>query len=336
MDGEYKGYVSSDDPMFGFLRRVLSDRLGVDHPHPAFRVFALTGSAEVYGYEEKFTGAQMICKFYGNKYGGDRERAAALARREYRSMQTLRSYGLAGSPHHVVRPLGIDLHINCVLAMEYYQGEQFSHAISRGISGGDHGHLYWRLKSLAYFLADQHRLTANGIGVDFHVDTNYFGSVVQRMQEASRLGQWDADEFRWLSDRWRERPYMWQDQEVWLHGDATPANFLFGHGLDAAAIDLERMRRGDRMFDVGRVAGELQHAFMSTTGDRFQAEPFIGHFLWEYSCHFPDRQDTFRSISQRLPYYMGINLLRISANDYISEDYRGRMVGQAKELLRAH
>ena len=83
---------------------------------------------------------------------------------------------------------------------------------------------------------------------------------------------------------------MWADRQVWLHGDATPANFLFGHGLDVAAIDLERMKRGDRLFDVGRVAGELQHAFMAATGDAHRAEPFIGHFLWEYCCHFPDRE----------------------------------------------
>ena len=61
---------------------------------------------------------------------------------------------------------------------------------------------------------------------------------------------------------------MWEDQQVWLHGDATPANFLFGHGMDVAAIDLERMKRGDRMFDVGRIAGELQHSFMAATGDK--------------------------------------------------------------------
>jgi ribonucleotide monophosphatase NagD (HAD superfamily) len=63
---------------------------------------------------------------------------------------------------------------------------------------------------------------------------------------------------------------MWQDRQVWLHGDATPANFLFGHSMDVAAIDLERMKRGDRMFDVGRVAGELQHAFMRDSGDRYR------------------------------------------------------------------
>ncbi|SDO61096.1 Phosphotransferase enzyme family protein [Nakamurella panacisegetis] len=336
MDGEYRGYVSGHDPMFEFLRRVLAERLGVTHPHPAFRVFALTGSAEVYRYEEKSTGTQVICKFYGNKYGWDRDRAAALVRQEYQSLRTLRGYGLAGSPHHVVRPLALDVDINCVLAMEYYRGEPLSRAISRGIGHGEHDHLYWRLTALAYFLATQHRRTANGIGVDFQVDASYLRHVVRRSQRAGRMGQGDADEFNWLSDQWRDRSVMWQDQEVWLHGDATPANFLFGSGLDAAAVDLERMRRGDRMFDVGRVAGELQHASMSMTGDRHRAEPFIGHFLWEYSCHFPDREGTFASITRRLPYYMGLNLLRIAANDYVGDDYRHRLLRQGKELLRAH
>jgi len=128
---------------------------------------------------------------------------------------------------------------------------------------------------------------------------------------------------------------MWQDRQVWLHGDATPANFLFGHDLDVAAIALERLKRGDRVFDVGRVAGELQHAFMRDSGDRHQAEAFIGHFLWEYSSHFPDHEQTFESITARAPYYMALNLLRIARNGYISDRYCGRLVDQAKGLLRA-
>ena len=128
---------------------------------------------------------------------------------------------------------------------------------------------------------------------------------------------------------------MWQDRQVWLHGDATPANFLFGHDLDVAAIDLERMKRGDRVFDVGRVAGELQHAFMRDSGDRHQAEAFIGHFLWEYSSHFPDHEQTFESITARAPYYMALNLLRIARNGYISQGYGRRLVRHAKRMLHA-
>ena len=335
MKGKFKGYVSRQDPMYDFLWRVISDEFGIRQSRPAFRVFGLSSSNEVYRYDEKYSGARLICKFYGNRFGPDRDKATNLAHQEYRSLETLRDYGLEGSPHHVIRPLAVERDINCVLALEYYDGEQFSHAIARAICQGHHAHLFWRLKSLAYYLATQHNRTANGVGVNFDSDTSYFGKLIRSLRKRHRIEQWDADELFWLSDCWRDRPRMWQDQEVWLHGDATPANFLFGHGLDAAAIDLERMKRGDRVFDLGRVAGELQHSFMSATGDRSQAEPFIGHFLWEYSCHFPDRHDAFRSITARTPYYMGLNLLRIARNDYIDHEYAGRLVRQAKNLLRA-
>jgi aminoglycoside phosphotransferase (APT) family kinase protein len=334
VNGRYVGYVAGDDPLHGFLSRTIRDRMGVREPRPEFRVFRLSGSNEVYAYEEKFSGTKIICKFYGPRFGWDRDKAASMARQEYEGMRTLRRYNLIGSPHHVIRPLGVNPEINGLLAMEYYTGEEFSGAIARATRHADDAHLYWRLKALAYFLATQHIRTANGATVDFDPECRYLDTLVGRLVKRDRIGQWDVDEFSWLRDLWRERPRMWQDQQVWLHGDATPANFLFGHGLDVAAIDLERMKRGDRMFDVGRVAGEIQHAFMRA-GNRHRAEPFIGHFLWEYSCHFPDRRQTFTSITERAPYYMALNLLRIARNDYIDADYSGRLVAQAKRLLRA-
>jgi Phosphotransferase enzyme family len=336
MNGSYVGYVARQDPLHDFLSRIIRDRMGVREPQPAFRAFRLSGSNEVYGYEEKLSGTKVICKFYGPRFGWDRDKAAWMARHEYVGLKTLRRYNLVGSPHHVIRPLGVCADINGVLAVEYYSGEEFSHAIMRATQHGDDAHLYWRLKALAYFLATQHNRTANGAVVDFDPDCKYFDTVVGRLKKADRIGQWDVDELSWLRDCWRDRPQMWQDRQVWLHGDATPANFLFGHGMDVAAIDLERMKRGDRMFDVGRVAGELQHSFMRAVGDWHRAEPFIGHFLWEYSGHFPDRRETFESITARAPYYMALNLLRIARNDYIGRDYGGRLVARARRLLRAH
>jgi len=335
MNGKYVGYVAGHDPLHDFLSRIIRDCLGVREPQPAFRVFRLSGSNEVYAYEEKFSATKIICKFYGPRFGSDRDKAAWMARKEYEGLEALRRYNLIGSPHHVIRPLGLSRDINGVLAVEYYCGEEFSHAIARATHHGDDAHLYWRLKSLAFFLATQHIRTANGAGVDFDPDCRYLDTVVGRLQRTRRIVQRDIDQLSSLRDRWRNRPQMWRDQQVWLHGDATPANFLFGHGMDVAAIDLERMKRGDRMFDVGRVAGELQHAFMSAVGDRHRAEPFIGHFLREYSRHFPDRQRTFESITARAPYYMALNLLRIARNDYIGEAYGGRLVARAKKLLRA-
>lgn len=295
----------------------------------------MRGSNEVYAYEEKHSSARVICKFYGARYGWDRDKAAWIAHQEFESLQRLRGYDLVGSPHHVIRPLGVDPDVNCVLALEFYAGEPFSEAIERSIRHRDDAHLYWRLKALAYFLATQHNRTANGSTVDFGADCDYFSRLVFKLRSRHRLGSWDADELLWLQDCWRDRGVMWADRQVWLHGDATPANFLFGHGLDVAAIDLERMKRGDRVFDVGRVAGEIQHAFMSATGAAGRAEPFIGHFVWEYCCHFPDRDAAFASITSRLPYYMAMNLLRVARNDYVGAEYGAKLVRQSKRLLRA-
>ena len=83
------------------------------------------------------------------------------------------------------------------------------------------------------------------------------------------------------------------------------------------AIDLERMRRADRVFDLGRIAGELQHFYMQATGNKYAAEPFISHFLWEYACHFPDRDRAFHSITGRIPFQMGLTLLRIARNSWV-------------------
>jgi aminoglycoside phosphotransferase (APT) family kinase protein len=334
MNGEYVGYVAGEDPLHCFLSTIMRDRLGVREPLLAFRVFRLLGSNEVYAYEEKFSGVKVICKFYGTRFGTDLDKAAGMARKEYEGLETLRRHRLVGSPHHVIRPLGLCRDINGVLAVEYYPGEEFSHAIARATQHRDDAHLYRRLTALAYFLATLHNRTANGATVDFGPECRYFDTLIGRLRKAHRIRQRDISEFSGLRDRWRDRPRMWQDRQVWLHGDATPANFLFGNGMDVAAIDLERMKRGDRLFDVGRVAGELLHAFMRDCRDRRYAEPFIAHFLREYSGHFPDCEQTFESISGRAPYYMALNLLRIARNGYIGQDYGSRLVTQAKRLLQ--
>ena len=264
MNGKYVGYVAGHDPLHDFLSEIIRDRMGVHERTagvPRLPVVRQQRGLRLRG--EVQPDAKIICKFYGPRFGWDRDKAAGMARQEYEGLETLRRYNLVGSPHHVIRPLGFSRDINGVLAVEYYSGEEFSHAIARATQHRDDAHLYWRLTALAYYLATQHNRTANGATVDFDPDCRYFDTVVGRLQKAGRIGQWDVDELSWLRERWRERPRMWQDRQVWLHGDATPANFLFGHGMDVAAIDLERMKRGDRMFDVGRVAGELQHAFMT-------------------------------------------------------------------------
>jgi aminoglycoside phosphotransferase (APT) family kinase protein len=206
--------------------------------------------------------------------------------------------------------------------------------ILEAIHHHDHDKLYHKLTALAYFLSSFHNRTAIGERVEFHEDCAYMDRLIDKLRDLWAIGWDEAHELYWLRDQWRNQAKMWQDQKVVVHGDATPENFMFGNGLEVTAFDLERTRRADRVFDTGRIAGELKHFFMRATGNRHAADPFIGHFLWEYACHFPCRESAFQSITGRTPFYMGITLLRIARNSWIDAEYRRRLINEAKECLR--
>src|SRR6478735_4831216 len=106
MNGRYVGYVDGDDPLHGFLSWIIRDVMRVRESRAAFRAFRLSGSNVVYAYQEKFSGVKVICKFYGPRFA-DLDKAAWMARQEYEGLETLRRYNLIGSPHHVIRPLGL-------------------------------------------------------------------------------------------------------------------------------------------------------------------------------------------------------------------------------------
>jgi aminoglycoside phosphotransferase len=329
---DYVGHLSSRDPLHPYLVHDVLPQMGVRNRPADFRVFSMKHS-KVYLYEECHTRARVVGKFFLN---GDHDTAQATLRmqQEFDNLQLLRGYGLAGYPHLVVRPLGINASINSILVEEYSQGVPLSAFVDNAICHGQSEPLLEKLTALAYFLATLHNRTANGERVDFDKDCAYLDRLVQKLQARRVIGAWDADEFYWLRDRWREKPRMWEDNQVLVHGDATPSNLLFGQGIKVIAIDLERMRRADRVFDLGRIAGELQHFFLQANGNKLGAEPFIGHFLWEYACHFPDRDRAFHSITARLPFQLALTLLRIARNSWVSANQRQRLVEEAKITLR--
>ena len=86
MNGRYVGYVAGDDPLHGFLSRIIRDLMGVREAQPAFRAFRLSGSNVVYAYQEKFSHVKIICKFYGPRFGPDLDKAAGKARQEYEGL----------------------------------------------------------------------------------------------------------------------------------------------------------------------------------------------------------------------------------------------------------
>jgi aminoglycoside phosphotransferase (APT) family kinase protein len=329
---QYLGHLSSRDPLHTYLVHDVLPQIGVRNGTAEFRVFSMKDS-KVYLYEERNSCAQVVGKFFMSRRQHSAEASQRMSQ-EFDNLRLLRGYGLAGYPHQIVRPLGTNPWLNNILVEEYTDGIPLSSFVNQAIHQAQSQPLFRKLTALAYFLATLHNRTANGLGVDFNQDCAYLDRLVRKLQTKQVIGGWDADELFWLRDRWREKARMWEDNQVLVHGDATPSNLLFGRGLSVVAIDLERMRRADRVFDLGRIAGELQHYFLQATGNKHAAEPFIGHFLWEYACHFPDRDRAFRSITGRLPFQMALTLLRIARNSWVGFAQRNRLVEEAKIILR--
>ena len=331
---QYLGHLAADDPLRHYLQTEILPQLGQCGAAAEFRVFRLGERHATCLYEERASGLRVVGKFFARPYQPGTANTQQHMDREYDNLRLLADYGLAGYPHNVVRPLGRNAALSSVLVEEYVSDPRLGQFFEGASRQGQREALFAKLTALAYFLASLHNRTANGLGVDFGADGRYLDRLVGHLLERHFIGAGEAQEFYWLRDRWAEQPRMWADQQVWVHGDATPANFLMGGGLQVTAIDLERMKRADRVFDIGRIAGELQHAFLQATGNKYAAEPFIGHFLWEYACHFPDRHSAFRSISERLPFQMALTLLRIARNDWISLEHRRRLIEEARTTLR--
>ena len=329
MQGGYLGCLSHHDPLYAYLEKEIFPQIGGDC-RQGIRVFKTNGSNAVYVYEDRTTNRKVVGKFFFSERMRDWNLAGRRLEREYRNIAEFRSY-LDSSIHHVARPLGCNGALNRLLVVEYCFGEGFDSVILRAVREGNDGLLFDKLKALAYFLSSVHNRSARTGRVDFGKVCHYYCTLLERL--ASLVSIEEKEYFRRLCRRWHDSSMMWQDREVLVHGDATPANFFFGDRMHVISFDLERVRRTDRLFDLGRIAAELKHFFFQFRADPYAAEPFIGHFLWEYSCHFPDRERTFASITRKNPFYMGMNLLRIARNSYLNWDYRRALVAEAGNCL---
>lgn len=331
---DYIGYLHKDDPLYGYLRFEILPQIGVIGSRPKFRVYKFRASNYVYLYEDERSQSRLIGKYFGGVSGRSSQAALRSMEREFNNLTYAREIGFNRYPHYFPRPIGRNAGINFVLVEEFCYGISFHEVIFKAIRKEDSGVFFQKLTALGYFLAALHNKTATGVRVDFNQACSYFDRIIDQLKRWGHVSWDEAQDFYRLKDRWREKGCVWEDSTVTVHGDVTPMNILFGDDLWVIPIDLERMKQADRVFDIGRVAGEIKHFFMQYTGNSRLAEPFIGHFLWEYSCHFPDRETTFSSIARRLPFYMGLTLLRIARNSWISNEYRRELLEEVKRTLR--
>ena len=122
MPKEYVGHLPFHDPLHPYLQRDIFPQIGVAQHRADFRVYRMKGS-KVYLYEETHTRAQVVGKFATGQ----------RMRQEFDNLQEVRGYGLAGYPHHVVRPLGANDAINSILVEEYCRGESLCHFVNAAI-----------------------------------------------------------------------------------------------------------------------------------------------------------------------------------------------------------
>ncbi|MBN1546004.1 MAG: aminoglycoside phosphotransferase family protein [Syntrophaceae bacterium] len=335
MTKRYLGHLGCSDPLDGYLRFDIAPQLAVRGTPAGFRVFKFDYSRDVYLYEEIGGAFRVVGKFFPPS----RRWASGLVRppteTEFRNLSHLHQQGLNGSPFRIARPLGYNPWLHNLLIVEHFEGQLLGDVIDQAIRQNRSDRLFRKLSAVAEFLALLHNRTAGDWTVDFMDSYEYAGRLVESLVQKRGIARSEAEELYHLRENWRSRTFMWEDRRVIVHGDATPSNIKIGPGRQVMIFDLERMKWADRVFDLGRLSGELKHSFMQATGDRWAAEPFIGHFLWEYCGHFPNRSDAFRSVTRRLPFYLGITLLRIARNSWIDWNYRLQLLEEAKENLRA-
>jgi len=281
----YLGHLPRNDPLYEYLRHGILPQIGV-YGTPDFRVYRIKASNQVYLYKDRHSQARVIGKFFNTNRSS--QSAFHHMEREFRNLNNMRGMGFYRYPHYIARPLGRNADLSFLLVVEFCCGAPFHDFIVNAIQSGAKESLFQKLTALAYFLATLHNRTANGIGVNFGMDCSYFDNIMKQLRKHEFIGTDEFQELYWLKEGWRKRGFMWGDQQVLVHGDVTPSNIFFGDGLWVIVVDLERMKMADRAFDLGRVAGELKHFFMQYAENKALAEPFIGHFLWEYACHtFP-------------------------------------------------
>ena len=62
--------------------------------------------SKVYLYEEPHSGAKVVGKFFAERQPACRRLGTRMRQSSSNLQVILRGYGMAGYPHHVVRPLG--------------------------------------------------------------------------------------------------------------------------------------------------------------------------------------------------------------------------------------
>lgn len=327
MDSSYLGKLDYSDPLY----EVLFTQVFPNVREPIFHVNRIS-HRRVFKYTEEKSQIAIVGKFF--RLDDIKQERVLRIKGEYDNLHTIRQYGFDARPNFVVRPISKEESIGLALVEEFIQGKDLDHYLKKAIYRDDKDSLRERLSMLASFLYALHSKTESDSAIDLNSVYSYFLKIVKKLRKQNVISNFEMNEYLKLADKWLHRPVLRKPKDVIVHGDATPTNFIFTRRDDIVAIDLERMKNADAVFDIGMICGEIKHAFLWRTGNPYEAEPFIRHFFKSYASHFSDPKKAFLEITMRNPFYMALTELRIARNTYLDWDYRKRLAYEAMECLR--
>jgi aminoglycoside phosphotransferase len=252
--------------------------------------------------------------------------------REYQNYLWAATLGLGAASGLTPRVLGRCPETGLGLLLEDVPGPDLDHLLRRAGQPGEEDALYRGLENLAGLLAFFHTRKLPAERVSPRPALGYLDKVRRQLQGQGLLAWEDVQALEEEKFAWEARWGKFPDRQVLLHGDATPTNFLFPDGR-AVAVDLERLRGGDRLWDLSWVAGELKHAWGWRTGDLEGAETAIGRFFSAYLAALPASPELAGRLYGLNPFYMALAELRIARNAYLSWDWRRRLIAEARRCL---
>ncbi len=261
-------------------------------------------------YGERYS---VVAKFYAEPTGW---------RRNYDPVKSMeREFEILKKIEHIIdipRPIATRRKFNCALVTEYVAGRPLYRYMKT-----EKG-LYDKLTLVAHTLRRLHDHTRSYYRKQD--EFSHFHKVLDQL-ELNRSARESYNHL--LGDWWYSTLSDWP-YGCRIHNDANPVNYVFD-GDRVYVLDLESSREhANPVHDLGVVASELKHYFALHKGDDRRAEPYIGHFLWHYSSSMEE----FRRITQALPFFMALGLLRMGRLG-IDPDNSGYIHNEATACLKA-
>ena len=326
--------VDNREPLYEHLNSIVLPKAGIEVKCPNFEASRLRANQDVYLFEELKSRNRFVGKYFVFRYQLSEEERKNSLNHEFSNLCLTREKGFSDYPNRIVRPLSKSEQIDCLLVEDFVRGHDLDYYISKAAFDGQHERLLRKLTLLGHFLSFLHRQTAADHSVHFKESSTYFRLTIEAMIHQEVIDGTMAAAFEQLITEWEGMGEMTQDEAVLVHGDATPTNFFFHPEDGITAIDLERMRLADRVFDIGFLAAELKHHFALRICHAEVAERFIDHFLHAYCEGFSDPNAVFGKISGRNPFYMALGEIRIARNSWLPQKHRVWLIEEALRCLK--